>query len=296
MSLPPRRFQTEEQQREARRQYNREYRLQNLEKERERSRRYHATHREQERLKGREYEANHREERRMKHLKYNQEHRDEIIRKKRELYGRFGPETLTEEDKVSSSELTSENDWIKQEMSKELHNAPFEDYVQFCQTNDMTKMENIKKAYLLAKHSIAASNTQRGFQFERVFQTLMLNKFEDTQFKVYRQVPYGNDYNLRNGRRIDFVITEENISKEKLDLSKAVVVSCKTGFGTRWREDQDIYDKCKTYIMISLAKSIPQESLQDNVFFCVPDKDIDDHIINMDYFTDFIIQKLTDHI
>lgn len=203
---------------------------------------------------------------------------------------------ISNEERINVSDMTSETDFIKTEMDKEVSNPYYDDYVQFLRTHDMNEEDNVKQSLLLARKYINDHNSKHGFQFEKVIQKLMLNKFQDIGIKVYRQVVIENPDELGRGCRIDFVVSEEDTIKDKLDLSKAVIVSCKTTFSTQWREDTHLYDKCKAYIMITLKGKIPHEQLPDNVFFCKPDSDFGEHVIDMDYFTDFIIQKLTDHI
>ena len=259
-----------------------------------------AERREAHRQQSIKYWATHRKECLERHRRYNETHKGEILTKNRLAYRKrryhFHAERLAEADRVEISKLESENDFVKSEMTKQIPNPHHQQFIEFCKNNDMTQDSNIEEAYSLVKRSICFDNTSRGFMFEKVVKKLMLNKFEDTQFKVYSQVPYDalND-NYNYCRRIDFVVSTEDTDKDKLDLSKAVIVSCKTGIGTNFHEDERLYADCKAYIMITLGQKLPQSELPDNVFFCVPDKDFDDHIINMDYFTDFIIQTLTDH-
>lgn len=274
--MPPQKYFTEEERIQAQRQQYKEYYQRHRELVLQRKKQYHQTHKEHELL----YRKQHREEKRLKNR----------------LRRGYKYVLLTDAEKVDDSQLECPNDWIKQQIESYQNTLNIDEFADFIRTHDMNDDENINEAFRVAERLGLARRSGKGQYFERLTQKLMLNKFEETPFKVYRQVPYGNINDYRYCRKIDFVVSEEDNEKDKLDLSKSVIVSCKTTLGTAWREDEAIFSKCKAYIMISLDNNIPTDPLPDNVFFCVPDMEFNDHIIDMNYFTDFIIQKLTDHI
>ena len=243
------------------------------------------------------------EERKQARREYNkeyqkrwyQEHRDTCRQRSNNRHAALQRcEVLTDEDRIDPSALGRVGDYITEAMKKSTNNI-YEQYVQFCKTHDMTNDENIAKAYSLARHSMGTGNCHRGFDFERVIRRVMLNAFDETSFKVYKQVPLG-DYGQRKSCRIDFVVTEEDTSRFDVDLSKSVIVSCKTSYHSSWREDMHLYDKCKAYILITLdTRSIPTEELPSNVFFCTPTSDFGEHTIDMNAFTETIEAMLSNH-
>ena len=213
----------------------------------------------------------------------------------RELRG-FGAETLAEEDKLELKELSYEADWVVEQMKLGGDHISDErkELDDFLINSDMTVQENRDKVVQLAIRCGCTSRCRNGYYFEKVIKKLLLNIFDGTPFKLYTQVPYDND-NVRRSRKIDFVVTEEETDKDKLNLSAAVVVSCKTSFHTSWREDEILYDKCRYYIMVSLKCSIPKSPLPDNVFFCSPSIEDGEHTIDMNSLTQTIMAMLSDH-
>ena len=259
-----------------------------------------------------EWRAKHLEEKKMKDHEYYQKKKEEIKEKRHQYYiknktsinqklrlnGReqrgFKYVSLSDEDRVDLRELALEGEYVKQQMS--LYSIEeSNEFSEFCKTNDMTVDENIEKALAIARRICCRSNAGLGRYFELVIQKLMLNIFDETPFKVYRQVPFGQvDDNCKYCRKIDFVVSEEDVPKNQLNLSKAVVVSCKTSLNTRWREDEAIFDKCKYYIMVTLDDKIPQCQLPDNVRFCTPSSDMSEHTNDMNALTQTIQAMLSD--
>ena len=239
-------------------------------------------------------------------------HRDEINAKRREYAARNRERinaqgralarskrralVLTDEDRVDLSDYINDSTFIMSEMAKEPASATYLDYVNFVKTHDMTNDVNVERSLILARKYLTERNSRHGKLFEDALQKLLLNRFDGTEFKVYRQVLIPNPNDLGRGCKIDFVVTDEDTCKDDLDLTRAVIISCKTAFSTQWREDMHLYDKCKAYIMVTLNGKIPHDQLPDNVFFCKPGMvEFNDHMIDMADFTQTIADLLTDY-
>ena len=284
-----------ESQKALKREYDRQYYHAHKERIQQRSKEYHEAHREELLRKRREFYEAHKDELHEKQKEYRDAHRGEInerARKKTSSSG-YGALTLTDEDRVGIHELSYEADYITQQMKlvEDPTKVKFEQYVR---THDMNVQENIDEAFRIVRNTIPFT-TARGQALERTVKRLLLNILDGSTFKLYSQVPCDfSGIDRRNCRKIDFVVTEQNCLKDKIDLSKAVVVSCKTRLSTSWREDEAIFDKCKYYIMVSLDDKIPQCQLPDNVRFCTPSSDTSEHTIDMNALTQTIQAMLSD--
>ena len=209
--------------------------------------------------------------------RYRELHKEELNRKRRERYainrhrillqnsqGKIARtlqpyETLTSSDDVQP--LTTES--ILRELDDLASNEYYYRFANFLKEKTQLSDEEIRQAYDLSVSAYGSSVSRRGYKFEEIIRKYLLQMFKGTQFYVYHQVPL-------DGCRIDFVVTEESKDKDKLDISKAFIVSTKTSMKTTWREDQHLYNKCKGYLMLSLDVKIPLESTPDNVYFCSP--------------------------
>ena len=149
---------------------------------------------------------------------------------------------LTDQDRVDIKDLVYEGTYIQNQMK--LFGDPLKaKFDEYCQSHDMNVQEHRDEAYRIAR-AVGPTNSLRGNLFERIIRRVMLNIFDDTPFKVYKQVPYDHTKDdMLRCRRIDFVVAEEDTLKDQVDLSQAVVVSCKTSLGAHWREDEALYDK-----------------------------------------------------
>ena len=217
--------------------------------------------------------------------RYRELNREKIRQREREKRGvSSSNEELADEDRVE--EIPSAAEFIQLQMSNIQSHARYQEFTSLLAEHGIEDADVIDKIYKAATTAHSATNTRKGFEFEKAIQKLLLNQLRDSDLYLYRQVPF-NDCKCM----IDFVITKEKAMKDRLDLSKAVVVSTKTGYGSTWREDMHLYDKCKRYFMVTLTQKIPTESLPDNVYFASPNfATLSEHVINLDSLKDLIIK------
>ena len=256
--MPRKVYATEEERKQAQREKQRRYREAHKEEIKEANRRWYEEHKEEQqrsaRLRGRK---------KWGHTSYNEE--------------------LADEDRV---EISSAEDFVRQAMDNVQPSERYQEFTALLAEHGIEDVDVIDKIYRAATAARSDSNTKRGVEFEKVIQKLLLNQLKDTSLYLYRQVPF-------NGHRclIDFVVTEEKAMKDDLDLSKAIIVSTKTGFSTTWREDMHLYSHCKAYFMVTLNGVIPTETLAPNVYFVTPNIAEDtDHVINVNSLAAKIIE------
>ena len=267
--MPGKKYQTEEQRLEARRDSQRKYR---------------ELHREQISAQKKEYYQTHREER-LAH-----------IRQRRVLLGlhTFSPsyETLKPEDELDPSDKSSISDRVSADMSQDFDLEFWERFEAMFEGRDIPE-EQLRKAFAIARSSSSA-NKKRGDAFEQTIQRNLLRAFNGSDYKLYAQVQK-ND----GSRRIDFVVSKEVCEdKSDLDLSQAVIVSAKTKLNTSWREDQELYSQCVAYFMVTLDTRMPTDTIPQNVYFCSPNIDKSqelDHRIHLDQLADSIKTALESH-
>ena len=197
---------------------------------------------------------------------YRQTHRTEIIAYRRRNYAIKRERVLAQNQVCLSKQHPYESIYdttdksiieLMDNKTNEFYNA-FESYLK--EKTELTEDE-IKHVYKLAKSAHNSITARHGFDFERAIRTYLLNQFANKGLYLYYQVPF-------DGCRIDFVVTKEVNDREKLDISQAIIISAKTTLSTTWRQDQHLFDKCKSYIMLTLDGTIPTETFPDNVYFC----------------------------
>ena len=212
---------------------------------------------------------------------------DKLRRRKRA----FGAERLNVDEILETSDLAG---YIRNEMDtdNEPNDEYYKEFKQRLEGFGLTQ-EEIADVYYIAKRSSAANNSRRGSRFERSIKVALLNAIKDTRLHLYKQVPFeqSNDDCFRC-RRIDFVISNENTHKDQLDLSKAIVISCKTGYSVEWRQDQCLFDKCKFYFMVTINGSIPRQQLPANVYFVAvnsSEPNSNSHVLSFEQMLDNIL-------
>ena len=122
--------------------------------------------------------------------------------------------------------------------------------------------DNIEDIYESVARVVNSNRARRGSQFERTIQSYLVNAFKDKGIYVYSQVPVKG-----SNAKIDFVVSKEDTSKDKLNLLDAVIVSCKVSLRERWRVDQHLYNQCKQYYLVTMDEKLPHESMPANVHF-----------------------------
>ena len=121
--------------------------------------------------------------------------------------------------------------------------------------------DQIKIVYKKAASAYNSSVSRHGYNFEKEIRWYLLQQLKDSGLYVYYQVRF-------DGCRVDFVVSAEANDREKLDMTKAFIVSTKTHKTSAWREDMHLYDKCKAYVLLMLDDRVPSDTLPDNVYFC----------------------------
>ena len=256
--MPRKVFASEEERKEAQKEYQKKYR---------------ETHKEQCREYQKRYRDTNAEGRRKRLMR-------ERIRRGATSYN----EELTEEDRVE--EISSAVDFIQQKMDNVQPSERYQEFVSLLAEHGIEDMDVVAKIYKAASVARNYDNSRRGFWFEKVIRQLLLNQLKDTSLYLYQQVPI-NDRKCR----IDFVISEEKVMKDDLDLSKAIIVSTKTGFSSDWREDMHLYSQCKAYFMVTLNGGIPTEALPANVYFASASITEDtNHVISVNSLVPKIIE------
>ena len=265
--MPPQKYFTEEERKAARR---------------ERDKQHYEEHKEEMREKQRQYRAE-RAEHYRELLEAARQARPEIYigRNRKNNYH----EQLSEADMVSN--MDSASTYLVDEMNKLGRTEAYTEFVELLKSKGIENPDDIEAIHKASQRAFIANNRQRGAGFEKVVLKMLLNLLNGTNLKVYTQVP-------TNERkcRIDFVITEQTEFKDRLDLSKAVVVSTKTSLSSStWREDMHLYDKCKRYFMLTMDVRMISEALPSNVYFASPNYTTEsEHAINLDSMKDLIIK------
>ena len=140
-------------------------------------------------------------------------------------------------------------------------NEFYDDLVKYLKDNTELNDEQIKIVYQKAASAYNSSVARHGFNFEREIRLYLLQQLKDSGIYVYYQVRF-------SGCRVDFVVSAEANDREKLDMTKAFIVSTKTRMTNAWREDMHLYNKCKAYVLLTLDDRVPSDTLPDNVYFC----------------------------
>ena len=176
-----------------------------------------------------------------------------------------GFEVLTAEElETLSKQPTDMSRRIMQSMDVDFTSEYFEKFKNALSVPEVTE-EVLRNAFSIARSSSAA-NKRRGQAFENTIRSNILYELRDHQQKLYTQVPTDD-----NKCFIDFIISNEEVKNKKdINLSDAVIVSTKTRLSTEWREDIPLWARCKAYIMVTLDKKFPRQSLPSDVYFCSP--------------------------
>ena len=241
--------------------------------------------------RAREYKETHKELilNRAKHYYYS--HSEEVKQISRERgRKRFGHSSYYEEltPETTIANITSESEYVLNTINQMEQSEGYAKFVELLKSKGITNEDDIQEIYNAAAKTKFVENSKRGYEFEKIIQTLLLNMLNETGIYLYRQVPYNN-----HKCRIDFVISEEKCKKDDLNVNNGIIISTKTRLGTSWREDQHLYDKCRAYFMITLDTRTPREEVPANVFFCSPNvKEESEHIINLDSLLDKIVEFL----
>ena len=199
---------------------------------------------------------------------------------------RFVAESFSDDDRVDIDELLYEGDFIIAQVNTVVNSAK-EEFKAYCRSHDMTLDSCIEEAYLITKRG--GYGLKRGLMLEKAVRQVLLNLFEGTDAKLYKQVPvdFAND-NCALCRRIDFVVTKQDCLKNQIDLSQAIVISCKTSLDSNWREDESLFSRCKLYIMVSLDERMPRCQLPSNVLFAKPNVEPAKNIINLNDLSSYV--------
>ena len=257
--MPRAKYATEEERKAAKREYQRKYREAHKQELNEANRRYVETHKEEVRRRNRDHQ--------------------------RAVRGtNCFNEELSSDDIIADSSV---NSYVISEMNKAVITPEYEQFVSLLRSKGIENEEDIQEILVSAQRATFRNRTQHGFYFEQIILKALLNMIKDTSLYVYKQVPINN-----HTCRIDFVISNQKVQKDDLDIAHSVIVSTKTQYGmTGWREDMHLYDKCRAYFMVTLSDKVPTETLPDNVYFASPNfSTLSEHVINLDSLKDLIIK------